>query len=105
MLFVTVLTRGQIGDSINDQLAFSTAQFSFGIPSHAPRAQEIHTDALMLPDLSGETKLGPIVHVLKLASITSGRVKTVLGWAMVYNALALTLSGGLLQNFGVTITP
>lgn len=75
-----------IGDGINDAPVLSGADASLA-PAHAAKLAQTSADIIMLGD-----SLRPVVIAVRLSRQTMRIVRQNLGWAIVYNALALPLA-------------
>jgi Cu+-exporting ATPase len=88
-----------VGDGINDAAAVAAAELGVSLGSgtelarHAAHATLVGDDLRRLPRL------------LSLGKRTMRVMRRNLGWALVYNALALPLAAGLFRGLGVALTP
>lgn len=92
-----------VGDGINDAAVLSAADVSFAMGSGSALAQR-HADAVLFAG-----RLGALVLADKMAAHSLRIIRQNLGWAMVYNliaipAAALGLIGPLLAGVGMSIS-
>ncbi|OFA05677.1 heavy metal translocating P-type ATPase [Duganella sp. HH101] len=81
-----------VGDGINDAAVLSAADVSFAMGAGAALAQA-HADAVLLCG-----RLGAVADSARVAARTMGVIRQNLGWASVYNALAIPAAAAGLLN-------
>jgi Cu2+-exporting ATPase len=81
-----------VGDGINDAAVLGGADVSFAMGQGAQLAQ-LHADCVLLGD-----GLSPLGEAVLTASACACVIRQNLGWAMLYNLVAIPLAAGSLLN-------
>ncbi|MBM3726982.1 MAG: cadmium-translocating P-type ATPase [Acidobacteria bacterium] len=87
------------GDGINDGAALAQADAGFAIAAGSDLAREAASVTLLRADLT------LIPKAIQLARRTRAIVRQNLGWAFVYNAMAIPIAMGALETVGLRLTP
>jgi cation transport ATPase len=95
-----------VGDNLNDIQAMSAADFSIAAFVDASSITAASADALLIKDLSPSSIHGlmKIPYVLELAREVYNTIWKNLVWAMIYNILAVLLSMGVLESYGLSLS-
>jgi len=88
-----------VGDGINDAVAMAEADVGIAVCGGADIAVQ-SADVVML-----QPGLDVIIDLISLSQKTRMIIRQNLGWAFIYNLLAIPLAAGLFVNLGVSLTP
>ncbi len=89
-----------VGDGINDAIALSSADVSFGIAAGSDIAYASSDVILIKNDLTD------IAYLIAIAQKTMRTIKQNLFWALFYNAIFIPLAAGALYpGFGIALNP
>lgn len=86
----------------------AAADFSMGTFVDVNSITAVSVDALIIEDFSAVPSIHGLLKVpylFELAQNVYGTIKMNLMWAMAYNAVAVLLSAGILQGFGLFLNP
>lgn len=89
-----------VGDGINDAIALSSADVSFGISSGSDIAYATSDVILIKNDLSD------IAYLIEISKKTMKIIRENLFWALFYNAIFIPVAAGLFyDSFGLALNP
>lgn len=86
----------------------AAADFSMGTFIDVNSITAASVDAMIIDDSSAVSSVHGLLKVpylFELARNVYGTIKMNLMWAMAYNAIAVLLSSGILQGFGLLLNP
>ena len=93
-------TTAMVGDGINDAIALSSADVSFGIASGSDIAYASSDVILIKNDLTD------VSYLIEIAKKTMTIIKQNLFWALFYNAIFIPLAAGALYpHFSIALNP
>jgi Cu2+-exporting ATPase len=84
-----------VGDGINDAAVLSGADVSFAMGQGAQLAQ-LHADCVLLD--AGGAGLAPLAEAVRTAGACLRTIRQNLGWAMLYNLVAIPAAASGLLN-------
>lgn len=99
-----------VGDNLNDVQSMTAADFSLATFVDVNSLTAVTADALLLADNKGAgdkglTGLEKVPYVLDLSRRIYGKIWTNVVCAIAYNLVAVSLAMGMLERFGVILSP
>ena len=88
-----------VGDGINDAVALAEADVGIAVYGGSDVAVQSAGVVLLQPGLD------VITDLISLSQKTRMIIRQNLGWAFIYNLLAIPLAAGLFASLGVSLTP
>lgn len=88
-----------VGDGINDAIALSQADVGMVVGNASDISLDVSDVAMIHDDIS------LVLVALELSKRVGNVIKWNIGWAILYNLLALPIAAGVLQPWGISIPP